>query len=229
MRSSFRKSTRRSRGKNLGAKDDRDPDKGKGRGEWREGKESREEAEGPREGGQGGRRPAGGGRDGAALGPELPWSSPQEGPCGEATEHGSSEGYREPEEPVGSQACARPPARTYCRHHADSAAASPAARATATRGSAGPQARPRLQAPPRPVTPALSCLQTLLSSPPCAPAPARRLLHAPISQVEKMSRPQLSALSPRTVERAVKPRLGAAAACPFSTLQSDPVISALPL
>lgn len=199
----------------MGQKEDGDPDRGKVRGEWREKEESREEAEGPRQGGQRGRCPAGGRREGAAVGPELRGAVPRR-------DHGRKPPNTGAQGAPGSQARARPPASTYCRHHADSAAASPAARATATRGSAGPQARLRLQAPPRQSTPSLSCLQTLLSPPPSAPAPAQRLLYAPISQVEKMSRPPLSGLPPRTVKRAVRPGLRAVAACPFSTLQSDP-------
>lgn len=179
------------------------------------------------EGGQGGRRPAGEGRDGAAGGPELPWSSPQEGPWGEATERGSSGATGS----LGSRSGARPapglrPALTVATTPTPPLPPRPPGplRLAARLGlRPGSSPRPR---PGRPRRRFRVC--KLLSSPPRAPAPARRLLHAPISQVAKMSRRQLSGPPPRAVERAGKPRLRAAAACPFST-SPDPVVSARPL
>lgn len=125
---------------------------------------------------------------------------------GEAAKRGGSGGGREPESLVWSQTRARPPARTYCRHRTAAAAASPAALATATPGSAGH--RPSSASRPRPGLPHRRFpVCKLLSSSPRALAPAWKLLHEPISQVETMRRWPPSGPPSRTPGRAVTPHL----------------------
>ena len=123
-----------------GEREDSDPERGKLRARGAR-RKRRDDGVGDSD-----RRPRGGAGAGTEALRSLPWSSPREGSCGEAAEARAPGDRREPEELVGCQARARPPARTYCRRRAAAAAASPAAAATAP-------ARPRPGGPKRPFLP----------------------------------------------------------------------------